>query len=131
MPTSEQADIPSEPSRSRLTGAVGSAWAATMGVLPHVLHHVGPLAGAALLAGTTGTLLFGAATFLLTIPLLLRVHRKSGTWRVPLALLGLFVAIWALSTFIVGPEVRDRLEERRDPKPEHQSEHEQHSKAEE
>ena len=125
---SDHIDAPSEPSRSRVAGMLGSAWAATMGVLPHVLHHVGPLAGAALLAGTTGTLLFGAATFLLTIPLLLRVHRRSGTWRVPLALLGLFIATWALSTFVIGPEVRDRLEERRNSQPEHTSEHEQHEK---
>jgi hypothetical protein len=35
------------------TGAlISSAVAAVLGVLPHVLHHVGPLAGAALLAGT-------------------------------------------------------------------------------
>ncbi|MCZ4495538.1 MAG: hypothetical protein JWM25_121 [Thermoleophilia bacterium] len=97
-----------------------------MGVLPHVLHHVGPLAGAALLAGTAGTLLFGAATFLLTIPLLLRLHRRTGTWRVPLALLALFVAIWAVSTLVIGPEIRDRLEQREVSEPEHTSEHEQH-----
>ena len=34
--------------------------AAVLGAAPHVLHHAGPLAGAALLAGVSGKLLFGA-----------------------------------------------------------------------
>lgn len=115
-------------SRARIVGVVGSAWAGIMGVLPHVLHHVGPLAGVTLLAGTGGTLLFGAAAFLLTIPLLLRVHKRSSSWRAPLTLLVLFIAIWLLSTFILGPWVRDRLESKPAPTQQQQQPagHEQH-----
>ena len=38
----------------RITAAVMAVWGAVTGVLPHVLHHVGPLAGAAVVAGATG-----------------------------------------------------------------------------
>lgn len=95
--------------RSRLTAAVGAAWAATMGVMPHLLHHAGPLAGAAFVAGTTGTLVFGLAAFVFTIPLLRRVRRHRGSWRSPALLLALFVGTWLVSTYVAGPWVRDRL----------------------
>ena len=35
--------------------------AAIAGIAPHLLHHAGPLAGSALLAGAAGTALFGIA----------------------------------------------------------------------
>jgi hypothetical protein len=37
------------------------------------------LAGAALLAGATGRLLFGALGFLLAVPMLVRLRRRSGS----------------------------------------------------
>ena len=83
--------------------ALSTVLAAVLGVLPHVLHHAGPLAGAALFAGVGGSLLFGALGLLAAVPLLLRMHRRCGTWRRPLAALGLFAAIFALSTFVIGP----------------------------
>lgn len=106
------ADETNHHTHSRATGVVGGIWSGIMGILPHVLHHVGPLAGAALIAGTTGRLLFGALTFVLTMPLLVRVHRKCGSWRIPGVLLGIFIAVWTLSTFVAGPWVEDQL---RDP----------------
>ena len=45
-------------------------WGGLIGLLPHVLHHVGPLAGAAILAGAGGTLLFAAIGFVAAIPFL-------------------------------------------------------------
>lgn len=95
--------------RSRVVGIVGSAWAALMGALPHVLHHVGPLAGAAFVAGTTGTIVFGLLAFAFTIPMLVRIRRHRGSWRLPLALLATFIAVWAASTWLVGPWVQDQL----------------------
>src|SRR5918995_1043511 len=44
----------------RVWGAVLAIWGGFVGLLPHVLHHVGPLAGAALLAGASGRALFAA-----------------------------------------------------------------------
>ena len=91
--------------RQRVAAVVSSAIAAVLGVLPHALHHVGPLAGAALLAGTGGTLLFGAIGLVAAIPFLLRVHRRCGNWRVPAALLATFAVMFSISAFVIGPAI--------------------------
>ena len=91
--------------RQRAATVISSAAAAVLGVLPHVLHHAGPLAGAALLAGTSGTLLFGASGLGAAIPSLLRVHRRSGNWRVPAALLATFALMFSISAFLIGPAI--------------------------
>ena len=82
---------------------LGGVLAAALGLAPHVLHHAGPLAGAALLGGVGGSLLFGALGFVLAIPFLLRLHRRCGSWRVPAAVLAAMVAVFSVSTFVVGP----------------------------
>lgn len=89
----------------RAAAVTSSTLAAILGIAPHVLHHAGPLAGAALLAGTGGSLLFGALGLLAAIPFLIRVHRRCGNWRVPGGLLALFAAVFALSTFVIGPAI--------------------------
>lgn len=96
--------------RLGLSGIVAGA----LGVAPHVLHHAGPLAGAALFAGAGGTLLFGALGFVAAIPMLLRMRRRTGGWRAPAAALALFAAIFSISSFVVGPAIAgdDSLEER-------------------
>ena len=98
--------------RGRLRGAGQRAWvglssvfAAVMGVLPHVLHHAGPLAGAAIFAGATGSLLFGVVGLVAAAPLLLRLHRRSGGWRLPLAALAAMAAAFSISTFVIGPAI--------------------------
>lgn len=85
--------------------ALSGALAAIIGLAPHVLHHVGPLAGAAIFAGVGGTLLFGAIGLVAAIPFLLRVHRRCGNWRTPAALLVLFAAMFSLSAFVIGPAI--------------------------
>lgn len=89
----------------RAWSAVLAAWAAFTGLLPHVLHHVGPLAGAALLAGATGRVLFGAIGFVAAIPFLLRLRRRFSTWRAPAIALALMAAAFSLSSFVVGPAI--------------------------
>lgn len=89
--------------RERAAALRSSAVAAVLGLAPHILHHVGLFAGAALLAGTAGALLFGAIGFLAAIPFLLRVHRRCGNWRVPGALLAGFAVIFSISTLVIGP----------------------------
>jgi len=79
--------------------------AGVLGALPHVLHHAGPLAGAALFAGVGGSLLFGAAGLIAAVPFLARVHRRTHDWRVPAALLALFATVFSLSAFVIGPAV--------------------------
>jgi hypothetical protein len=93
---------------NRVRGAVAALGAGALGAAPHVLHHIGPLAGAALLAGATGTLLFGALGFLLTIPMLRRLHRRSGSWAVPGGLLALMAVMFTLSTLVIGPALTGR-----------------------
>ena len=87
----------------RVRLAINSAGAVVLGLAPHVLHHAGPLAGAALFAGVGGSLLFGALGLVLAIPLLLRLRRRFETWRAPAVALALFVAVFAISTFVIGP----------------------------
>ena len=106
--------------------AISAATAAVLGLAPHVLHHAGLLAGAALFAGVGGTLLFGALGLLLAVPFLLRVRRRTGSWRLPAALLALFAAMFSVSAFVIGPALRDDDEAR--PGERSQPAHEQHQR---
>lgn len=99
-----------EPVRSRMGDAAArlwsgilALWGAVTGVAPHVLHHVGPLAGAAVVAGATGRLLFAAIGFIASIPFLLRLHRRFATWKAPAIALAVFVVTFSFSTFVIGP----------------------------
>ena len=96
---------PETPRRWRV--ALSAVGGATLGAAPHVLHHAGPVAGAAILAGAAGTILFGVLGLLASIPLLLRLRRRTGSWRVPAVLLGVFAAVFVLTTGIIGPALSD------------------------
>lgn len=80
-----------------------AAWGAVSGILPHVLHHVGPLAGTALVAGAGGQMVFAAVGFLAAVPSLLRLKRRFGTWLAPGIAAVLFAAAFIVSTFFIGP----------------------------
>ena len=99
-------------SRTRAAAATGGA--AILGAAPHVLHHVGPLAGAALLAGVGGRLLFGALGFLLAVPMLVRMRRRSGSWRLPGGLLALMAVVFTASTLWLGPALAGDEQPERD-----------------
>jgi hypothetical protein len=90
---------------ARAWSAALAVWGAFIGVLPHVLHHVGPLAGAALLAGAAGTALFAAIAIAASIPLLLRIYRRFGTWIAPATALAVMAAAFSLSSFVIGPAI--------------------------
>lgn len=90
----------------RITGALSAAIGTVAGITPHVLHHVAPIAGAALLTGTGGTVLFGAIGFLLTVPMLLKLKRRFGTWVAPGIALAIFVVMFTVSTLWIGPAIR-------------------------
>ena len=83
------------------TGAVG----VLVGLAPHALHHIGALAGTALVAGSGGTALFGALGLMLSIPMLLRLHRRFRSWTAPAIGLAVFTAMFALSTWVIGPAI--------------------------
>jgi hypothetical protein len=86
-----------------LSTVASGAVAAISGIAPHVLHHVGPLAGTALLAGAGGTVLFGVAGFALSIPMLLRLRRRFGTWAAPAVASAIFTGVYLFSALVVGP----------------------------
>lgn len=75
------------------------------GLAPHVLHHVGPLAGTALIAGAGGTALFGVLGFAASIPMLLRLRRRYHSWWAPAIALAIFAAMFSLSAFVIGPAI--------------------------
>ena len=104
--------IPTQPASSvrgtvsgRVAWTLSAAWAAFTGLLPHLLHHAGPLAGAALFAGLGGSLLFGVLGLIVSIPFLRRMHRRFGTWRAPAVALVVFAAVFSLSAFVIGPKI--------------------------
>ncbi|MBI2778112.1 MAG: hypothetical protein HYX57_12755 [Chloroflexi bacterium] len=100
--STETAGIGIRAIRTVATVASGAV-AAVSGIAPHVLHHVGPLAGAALLAGAGGTVLFGVAGFALSIPMLLRLRRRFGTWTAPAVASVIFTGVYLVSALVVGP----------------------------
>lgn len=104
-PDASAAALPARSLAGRLWSALLAAWGAFVGLLPHVLHHVGPLAGAALLAGATGRALFALVGFVAAIPFLLRLRRRFGSWRAPALALAVFAAMFSLSSFVVGPAI--------------------------
>ena len=84
-----------------IVGAIGLV----LGLVPHILHHVTLLAGTALVAGSGGTALFGVIGLLASVPMLLRLRRRFGTWRAPAIGLLIFAAMFSLSTWVVGPAI--------------------------
>lgn len=90
----------------------GSLWAtiraglgAVLGILPHVMHHVGLLAGAALLTGVVGNGILYVVGLLLSIPLLRRLGSRFQTRWAPVIGVAVFTALLSLSAFVVGPAI--------------------------
>ena len=113
----EGLDPGAEPSRGRgrlaaLWNAVTAAVGAVMGLLPHLLHHVSFFAGAVLVTGVGGNLLFGALGLLLSVPLLRRLYRRFRTWKAPAVAVAVFAVMFSLSAFVIGPAISGT-----DPKP--------------
>ena len=118
--------LPRRTFRARAWSAVLAAWAAFIGILPHVLHHVGPLAGAALLAGAGGRALFAAIGFVLAVPFLLRLYRRFKTWIAPATALAVMAVMFSISSFVIGPLITGADEEPAPPGVEQPSGHEDH-----
>lgn len=110
--------IDSLPAASTVTAVVAptwstrwrSAWAAiragfgaVLGLVPHVMHHIGFIAGAAILTGVVGNSVLYVVGLVLSIPLLRRIQRRFGTWKAPAIGVAIFTAMFALSAFVIGP----------------------------
>lgn len=91
--------------RGRISTAATATVGAIVGLAPHVLHHIGPLLGVALIAGTGGTVLFGLLGLAASVPMLIRLHRRFHTWRAPALALALFGVAFAVSTLVIGPMI--------------------------
>jgi len=97
---------------SQRRGVLATAWSAVtavvggiMGLLPHLLHHVGLLGGAVLVTGATGNVLFAVLGLVFSLPLLRRLYRRFGSWKAPALALGVFALMFSLSAFVIGPAI--------------------------
>lgn len=86
--------------------AVSGATGVVVGLAPHVLHHIGPLVGTALVAGAGGTALFGVLGLAASVPMLRKLYRRFGSWWAPAVALAVFVAAFVVSTTVIGPLIR-------------------------
>ena len=87
----------------RVRHAVTAVWGAASGVAPHILHHVGPLAGAAVLAGTGGQVLFFFVGLAVATPMLIRLYRRFRTWAAPAIAVAIFAVAYTVSSLYLGP----------------------------
>jgi len=69
------------------------------------MHHIGILAGAALLTGVFGNSLLYAIGLLFSIPLLKRLRKRFGTWKAPAIGVAVFTAMFLLSALVIGPAI--------------------------
>lgn len=106
----------SAPERPPATaGRLRAAWTAVSGAMgfvaglaPHVLHHVGPLIGTALVAGAGGTAVFAVIGLAASIPLLLRLRGRFRSWWAPGVALAVSGIAFALSTVVIGPLISEQ-----------------------
>ena len=84
---------------------IGAAVGVVMGLVPHVLHHIGLIAGAALVTGAAGNVLFFALGLVLSIPLLRRLYRRFHNPWAPAIAVAIFAALFSLSAFVIGPAI--------------------------
>ena len=99
--------MPDRPRRrvGAVRDAVGAAVGAVLGLAPHVLHHVGLIAGTAFISGAGGNALFYAVGLLLSVPMLRRIHHRFGTWIAPALAVVVFTAMFLVSALVVGPAI--------------------------
>ena len=98
-----QHDSPVTPRRRTAWAVFTGALGGVVGLAPHVLHHVGPLVGTALVTGAGGTALFGFLGLVASVPMLLKLRRRFSSWLAPTIALALFTAMFLLSAFVIGP----------------------------
>lgn len=78
---------------------------ALLGLVPHVMHHIGILAGTAFLTGMFGNSVLYVTGLVLSIPLLKRLRKRFGRRRAPIIGVGVFTAMFLVSALVVGPAI--------------------------
>lgn len=94
--------------RSRLAAirdTLGAVAGAILGLVPHVLHHIGLIAGAAFITGAGGNALFFIIGLVFSLPMLRRLYRRFRTWWAPAIAVAVFTVLFSLSAFVIGPAV--------------------------
>jgi len=117
-----QRPVPGSPPAGRSTWAairdgVGAVVGVVLGVAPHLLHHIGILAGAALITGVAGNALFYLIGLVLSIPMLRRLHRHFRTPWAPAIAVAVFTGLFSLSAFVIGPAISSTGDEPPSPAP--------------
>ena len=84
---------------------VGAVVGAVLGMAPHVLHHIGLLAGAALVTGASGNAVLFVVGLALSVPMLRRLYRHFRSWWAPALAVVAFTLLFSLSAFVIGPAI--------------------------
>ncbi|MEP7017974.1 MAG: hypothetical protein ABI899_08145 [Actinomycetota bacterium] len=103
--TGTAVDGPVDPQGRTIWTVVSGALGGVVGLAPHVLHHIGPLVGTALVAGAGGTVLFGVLGLVASVPMLIKLRRRFSNWWAPAIALTVFAAMFLISSFVIGPRI--------------------------
>ena len=107
------ADLAARPNRKprSVWATIRAGIGAALGILPHVMHHIGLLAGAALLTGALGNGILYVVGLLMSIPLLRRLRSRFQTRVAPAIGVAVFTGLFSLSAFVVGPAISGGAEQ--------------------
>jgi hypothetical protein len=83
----------------------GAVAGTVLGIAPHLLHHIGLLAGAALVTGASGNALFYVIGLVFSVPMLHRLYRRFRTPWAPAIAVVVFTGLFSLSAFVIGPAI--------------------------
>lgn len=83
----------------------GAVIGTVLGIAPHVLHHIGLLAGAAVITGASGNALFYVIGLVFSVPMLHRMYRHFRTPWAPVIAIAVFTGLFSLSAFVIGPAI--------------------------
>lgn len=103
--TSRHSSTDSRSTLKTVRDFAGAVLGAVLGIAPHVLHHIGLLAGAAVITGASGNALFYVVGLAMSVPMLWRLHRRFQTPWAPAIAVAVFTGLFALSAFVVGPAI--------------------------
>jgi hypothetical protein len=104
----DEASLPRTVAKMRLKNAwaaIRAALGSLLGLVPHVMHHIGIVVGTALLAGFWGNTILYLLGILLSIPMFRRLHRRYGSITAPIAGAAIFTALFLFSALVVGPAI--------------------------